>query len=208
MKKIGLFSFLVALVFLPHVLYGQSAEAPVYKDGDKWEFKATTKEGITSTTDLLEGNYEIVFVKGHLEVFQIVGGQKMGATAGAAEDLKRLIAFGQDDLQFLNFPLSIGKKWTVDYQHLQAGARKPQRRWASFHVEKMEQVKTAGGEFQALRISGSGQTYGGRSDVMREWIYYYSPDTKSIIKFHYDSGVGTKSGKTEIEMTKFSPSGQ
>ena len=117
-----------------------------------------------------------------------------------------MIGVGQDDLQFLNFPLSVGKKWTLSYRHTQAGARKPQQRSATFQVEQMEQVKIAAGTFQALRIKGTGQTSGG--GVTREWDYLYSPDTKSIVKFYYDSGVGTKSGKTDIELIKFSSSGR
>lgn len=181
-------------------------EMPAPKEGDRWEFKASTKEGITSTTDVLNGSYEVVFMQGRLEVFQIAAGQKTAVSVGVAEDLKRMIASGQDDLQFLNFPLSVGKKWNAAYRHTQAGARRPQRRSATFQVEKLEQLKIDAGAFQALRIKGTGQTSGG--GVTREWDYFYSPDTKGIVKFYYDSGVGTKSGKIEIELTKFSSSGQ
>jgi len=190
-------------ILLGFAIASDPINPPVLQQGDRWEFRAAMKEGITSTTDRIGGTYEVVFQQGRLEVFQITDGNKTVATAGDAEDLKRLIPFNQDDLQLLNFPLFVGKTWTAEYRHTQAGARKPQRRWATLQVEKVEEIKTEAGGFQAIRIKGNGQTYGG--NVKREWDYFYTPDTKSIVKFYYDSGVGTKSGKMDIELLKFVP---
>lgn len=97
-------------ILLSVLLVGASpafaADTPQLQEGDRWEFKATYKEGITSTSDILDGNYEIVFQQGRLEVFYISEGQKIQASAGNAESLKRLIPFNQDDLRFMDFPLS------------------------------------------------------------------------------------------------------
>jgi hypothetical protein len=187
--------------------YGaEKIEMSAANEGDRWEFKANTKEMLTSTTDILNGNYEVVFLQGRFEVSQIVDGQKVGATAGVSEKLKRMIAVGQDDLQLLNFPLSVSKKWTANYRHVSPGARRAQQRQATFQVENTQRIKVDAGEFQAFRIRGSGQTVD--ASVAREWGYFYSPDTKSIVKFYYDSGVGVQSGKEEIELTKFHSSGR
>ena len=74
-------------------------------------------------------------------------------------------------------------------------------------MEAKERVVTPAGEFEAFKIKGRGQTYGSQSGVFREWAFYYAPVTKSIVKYYYDSGVGTESGKTDIELTKFAPAG-
>ena len=83
--------------FVANVLSQQQIQAPAYKEGDRWEFRATRKAGITSTTDILHGNYEVVFIQGRLEFSKIADGQKVKATAGDAEDLNRLMAVAQDD---------------------------------------------------------------------------------------------------------------
>jgi len=206
MNKVGTIAFVLTFTWfcLGIASGGESIDRPVSQEGERWEFKANTKDMLTSTTDILDGKYEVVFLHGQLEVFQIVDGQKVGASLGVAEKLKRLIAIGQDDLQLLIFPLSVGKKWTANYQHTSPGARRSQLRSATFQVEKLEQIKVDAGTFQAVRIKGTGGNYG----VTREWNYHYSPDTKSIVKFFYDSGIGTKSGKTEIELMKYHPSGR
>lgn len=198
-----LFSFVAT--FLEFASGNEPVNQPVLQEGDRWEFRVTRKEGITSTSDVVEGDYEVAFLQGRLKVFQIADAQRVEVSIKATEDLKRMIAFGQEELQLLNFPLSIGKKWTAEYSHTQVGKPKPQQRWATFQVEKMEEIKVGGGTFQTLRIRGNGQTY--RGTVTREWDYFYSPETKSIAKFYYDSGVGTKSGKIDIELIKFVPAG-
>lgn len=188
-------------VFHGFAVGNEQVSQPALQEGDRWTFRATKKEGITSTSGALVGDYEIVFSGGHLEVFEVVGEKKMPATAGNAEQLRRLIPLHQDDLQFLNFPLTVGKKWPVTYRHTPEGATKSQLRSAEFMVENAEQTQTEAGEFRTLRIKGTGKTHGG--SLMREWDYFYSPDSKSIVKFHYDSGVGTQSGKTDIELVSF-----
>jgi hypothetical protein len=90
------------------------------------------------------------------------------------------------------------------YHHVSPGARKAQKRRATFQIENMERIKADVGEFLALRIKGTGQSAG----VVREWDYFYSPDTKCIVKLYYDSAVGRQSGKEEIELTKFNSSGR
>ena len=45
-------------------------EMPAPKEGDRWEFKASTKEGITSTTDVLDGIYEVELCRDVLKSFK------------------------------------------------------------------------------------------------------------------------------------------
>lgn len=184
--------------------YGVEAlQTPAPKDGDRWEFKAETKSSSSSTTDRLNGNYEMTSMKGQLEVFQIVDGQKSAVGPNSTEFLKRMLGFAQDDQQYLKFPLAAGNKWRAEYSVQSPGTRRAQRRSAEFRAEDKSQIKTLAGNFEALKIKGTNAA----GPVPQEWEYFYNADCKCIVKFFYDSAVGGVGSKVEIELVKFSPSG-
>lgn len=183
-------------------LYAAEAiQLPVAKDGDRWEFKAETKISSSSTTDRLNGNYEVTSVKGQLEVFQIVDGQKSAVGPSSTEFLKRMLGFAQDEQQYLKFPLAAGNKWRAEYSVQSPGTRRSQRRSAEFKVEDKSQIKTVAGNFEALKIKGNNAA----GPVPQEWEYFYTADCKCIVKFFYDSAVGGVGGKVESEFMKFNP---
>ena len=180
----------------------EAVQMPVAKDGDRWEFKAVTKDSSSSSTDRLNGNYEVAYVKGQLEVFEVVDGQKVGVGHDSTAFLKRMLGFAQDEQQYLKFPLAIGNTWAADYSVRAPGAKKAQQRSAEFKVQDKAQTKTAAGIFETLNIKGS--NIGGTAP--RAWEYSYSPNCKCVVKFFYDSVVGGVGGKVEIELVKFTPS--
>lgn len=179
----------------------RAADIPSPKEGDRWEFKAATIGSSSSSSDRLDGNYEVAYVGGKLQAYDLADGKRGPVGPRSGQQLLRMIAFGQDEEQYLKFPLAIGTKWTANYSVQSPGSRRTSHRSADFMVQEQVQTKTAAGNFQTLKLKGLNS--GGQ--VSQEWTYFYSPDCKCIAKFFYDSAVGGNGGKLEIELTKFTP---
>ena len=69
---------MVSLLMLTWVCLGgpstvAAADRPILREGDRWEFKASTRESVSNTTDRLNGLYEVVFRGGQIEVFEVTG---------------------------------------------------------------------------------------------------------------------------------------
>jgi len=191
----------------------EQAEAPVYKGGESWTYRVTNKLYSGSRSNLLaDGDYEITFREGKRRIFQLDGGQKVEASDPGILFLmiltKRSI---EGDTQYFQFPLTVGKKWTAKYYS------KPARRWvtAENNVTGIEIVTTPAGSFPAFKIERQvshavGGYYIGTTHIEETYIYFYSPQTRSILKYHYQSesavgGVGnlTPDQTTDIELIKF-----
>jgi hypothetical protein len=103
-----------------------------------------------------------------------------------------------EERQDLKFPLSIGQKWTYEYEATPAGARRSQRRSVEVTVVGLEQVSTPAGSFKAYKLvaTGSWGKAGGATITS-----FFSPETKSVVK---RSNVNSNSTATvETELIKF-----
>jgi hypothetical protein len=85
----------------------------------------------------------------------------------------------------------------------------PQRRSVEVNVAEMEQVTTPAGSFKAYKLvrseswSTTGRGGGGGRANTATTTYFYSPETKSIVK---SSSVNDNNpGTVEIELIKFTP---
>jgi hypothetical protein len=120
--------------------------------------------------------------------------------------LKRMLAI-TDDHKYLQFPLAVNKQWSAQFEDVSRTGRVGNES-AETSVLGVEDVTTTAGTFRAFKIEryeivGSG-TPGGRANRPRriEHTYYYSPETRSIVKYHrLTPGIGTR----EIELIKFTP---
>jgi hypothetical protein len=103
--------------------------------------------------------------------------------------------------QIAQFPLFVGKKWEYQYRIGTLGSRASRyTRSAEIRVSGIEQIATPAGQFRVFRIE--------KEDWFKQnrWVTtaWYSPDTKSIVKFFYDTSVSPgDQGKTELELIKF-----
>ncbi len=201
MKRLSVV-FVLCAIFLPIRAYSQ-IQMPTPKEGDRWEFKAATTGSSSSTSDRLSGNYEVVYLKGQLEAYELADGKKAPVGPLTSAQLRRMVPFGQDEMQYLKFPISVGNKWAINYTAESPGVRNPPKRSAEFNVEQEGETTTTAGTFKTLKIKGSGQTLG--RPVTQAWEYFYSSNCKAITKYNYDSAVGGNGGKVEIELTKFTP---
>jgi hypothetical protein len=210
MTKTILLSVFVAVIFwTTAVLAQEQAPAPSFKEGDTWQFNIFRKGQIGTSTDQVEGMYEVSVTQGVVKLYQIDGGQKIEKTIepdGPTQTFVRLIGQKSDQRPTLKFPLSVGQKWIYEYETKPPGSKFNQRRSAEVNVVGMEQVTTPAGSFKAYKLirseswtvgSQRGQRGGSTS------TYFYSPETKSIVK---TSNVSENSpGTIEIELIKFTP---
>jgi hypothetical protein len=188
------------------VLAQEQAPAPVHKEGDTWQFNFSRKGQIASSTDQLnEGVYELSVLQGDVKLYESNGGQR--SEIPIRPGLLRLIGKSDENRRpELKFPLSVGQKWTYEYQVRPPNSRRDQRRLVEVSVAGIEQMTTPAGTFKAYKLirgeswSSTGLSGSGGSNTT---TYFYSPETRSIVK---SSTVNDNNpGTLEFELIKFTP---
>jgi hypothetical protein len=196
----------IAIVFVvatsPHLFAQEEANKPDYKDGDFWQYKVTEKNFRTQSSRALNGVYELTYRPDRIAI-RIEGGEKSEVQQAVGE-LRRMLAI-DDDRQLLQFPLSVGQKWSTQYR--QEASNGVRNLTTETNVTGLEEITTPAGKFSAFKIERWGSSGGvprrgkapGSKTRNYEWTYYYSPQTQSIIKYIYEDEEG---GKREIELVK------
>jgi hypothetical protein len=120
-KRMLSLGFAVALFWSTAIVVAQEqAPAPVHKQGDTWQFNFSRKGQIASSTEQNDGMYELSFSQGVVKIYEVNGNQKNEIAIqpdGSTQGLLRLI--GKSDQQErpnVKFPLSVGQKWTYQYE--------------------------------------------------------------------------------------------
>ncbi len=201
MRKLLVFGAIVAAVLSAQsaVFSQDEAAKPAYKNGDTWVFAVKESGTIGSTSNALNGTYEISIVDGKMKVASVQGAQKddLDPMPGA---LLALLTFGPN----LSFPLTVGKQWSRDYKGTYVGSNKPIARKITYEVKGTEQVTTPAGTFRAIKLESDDRA--GQRDYFTT-TYWYSPDTRSIVKSNFDGSAGGQHTglQRQIELTKFTP---
>jgi hypothetical protein len=150
----------------------------------------------------------LVLSQGKVKVYEVSGNQKNELDikpGGPGDGLFSLVGSNEQQPR-LKFPLSVGQKWTYEYEIRPAGARETQKRFVEVAVTGMEQVTTPAGSFKGYKLVRSEKWRGSGRFVV--WItstvtYFYSPETRSIVK---SSTVNDRTPATaETELIKFTP---
>jgi hypothetical protein len=214
MSKRILFSVFAAAIFWSTVIAfaQEQAPAPSFKEGDTWQFNFSRKGQIASSTEQNNGMYELSITQGVVKVYEVNGNQKNEIAIqpdGPTQGLLRLIRKSdQQERPNVKFPLSVGEKWTYQYETTPPGLPRAQRRHVEVNVTGMEQVTIPAGSFKAYKLIRSESwsmtgRYGGSGRGGSTTTYFYSPETRSIVK---SSTVNDNNpGKVEIELIKFTP---
>ena len=197
--------WLLGLVFLC-VLLGSlqafsqdEATKPSYKKGETWLYSVKEGGSIGSSSNLLNGTYEVSIVNGKMKTAAVTGSQKEDLDPRPPV-LLGLLTFAPN----LNFPLTVGKTWSREYKGTYVGSNKPIARTISYEVKGIEQVTTPAGTFRAFKLESDDRA-GGRDYYTT--TYWYSPETKSIVKSVFDGSAGgqTVGLQREVELIKFTP---
>jgi hypothetical protein len=178
------------------------SDAPVYQEGESWQFNVKEWDFISRSSLELNGSYQVEFVGGQFKAFDINGGSKAELSAEAAELLMQLFATRVSaDMYFLKFPLVIDAEWKGNYTTRLRGGRSDMTRTSYQKVSGVEEIAVPAGKFFSFKIN--------RDDTYRttsKWIYtyYYSSETKCIVQSSYDSSLGGGTGgKREIILIKY-----
>ena len=199
----------LVLLLAPRIVLSQDqAQAPVFKEGDTWQFNIGREGDTTSSTAFLDGLYEVVYTQGKVKLFKVTGSQKEEMVINPDGPSQGLLNYiGQSTQRTdLKFPLSVGAKWNYEYQVMPVGGKNTQRRVVEINVAGIEQVSTTAGSFKAFKLvreevwtAGVGKTVKIRRTTS---TYYYSPETRSVVK--RSSEDETTGQKIESELVKFS----
>lgn len=202
MKKLAFSSAFVVIFFLvPFSALPQEAPAPVFQEGDFWHFKVAEKQvGTLNTSNPFDGRYEVFYSKGNFRTFQMTNNGREPTNRVARGPLLALV--GQNPMvQDLKFPFSVGQKWEYKFEFTMIGAKKPLLQTVEMSVTGVEQVATPAGNFSAFKLEKQQTSAHG----LHPWVgtYYYSADTKSVVKYFFDSSTNGTGTIREGELIKF-----
>jgi hypothetical protein len=203
MRKTGL-SLLLGICLTASAIKVLAEEAPFPKfaEAQSWQFKVRGWDWISQTGDELDGVYELRYSQGKIRVYEVNVEQKKERSESDA--LLTLLGSSKSPRyrQDLKFPLTVGMNWQHTYFGGAGGSRRRSHRTVEVGVVGVQDVTTPAGTFRAFKIEKL--DVGGPGS---RWVttYFYSPETKSVVKSFYDSSLGgTGGGKREIELISFS----
>jgi len=101
----------------------------------------------------------------------------------------------------LKFPFIVGQKRTEEFETRIRGTNRRQRGTAESSIIGIEQITSPAGAYQTFKIE-TNHWCGGKS--CGKWIYFYSPETKSVVKFNYQATVGS-TAIWEVDLIQFLP---
>jgi hypothetical protein len=161
--------------------------APVYQAGEQWAYRGVRPTGGPADIRITYNNGK--FENDNQDLFD----GSIWATVYRPDS----------NLKPLSFPLAPGKSWTYDYKATSVSTGRTFLRHAEVKVigPTPQPVKTGAGQFKATEIRRT-ETWG---NAQRDTTYFYSADTKSVVKL--TSTIYTNAGaeKYEMELIKFSP---
>jgi hypothetical protein len=201
MKRILSAGIIVAsfLFSPPQALSQDDAAKPSYKNGEAWLFTVKEGGGIGSSTALLNGTYELSIADGKMKT-AIINGSQRDELDPRPPVLLGLLTFGPN----LDFPLTVGKQWSRNYKGSYVGSNKLIARKITYEVKGVEEITTPAGTFRAFKLESDDRA--STQDYFTT-NYWYSPETRSIVKSKFDGSAGGRHAalQREIELIKFTP---
>ena len=163
---------------------GPAVAAPAYRNGDQWAYQIVRQPGNDEQIRISYRNGK--FEHDNPTIFD-------GAIWAIVHRM-------DGDLKALTFPLSPGKSWSYRYQGTSARGR---TMWRDAEVKvigpTLQAVKTRAGLFKAVEI----QRVEAWGAAVRKTTYFYSPDTKSVVKLIADIASPTTNQHYEMELVKY-----
>ena len=164
---------------------GPAIAAPVYEAGDSWVYRVT-RDG-NAPEEL-----RITYKNGQFEAKNSeIWSRSVWAT----------VLRNDSEFETLEFPLTPGKTWTYRYEGTNPKGR---AQWRNAEVKVIgpaaQPVKTPAGQFKAVEI----QRYESWGRADRKTIYFYSPETKSVVKLVADISTPSRQRHYEMELMKYS----
>src|SRR5262245_29097880 len=162
----------------------QRAEAPTYNPDDYWVFKVTRFSKEQSSADEIQkgGEFVLVPTPKRARVFRLTDGNRIPITRpGNLSMMLPTVGVQQEIAKYYDFPLFVGKKWEAP--GFQNKLTSPKN-----EVTAIETVTTPAGSFPVYKIERLISRTMLDGNVQRFWFtYYYSPQTRSLVKFNYEN---------------------
>jgi hypothetical protein len=169
-------------------------KAPVYKDGDWWVFRF--KEKGNPPVD-----YHVTYQNGKFE------SDDPDFLAGL--DFPPLVSVNLNDPQRrdFEFPLVTGKKWSFQYPLESLNLSRLGGRWRDAEAKiigpVVQPVETQAGKFTVIEIRRSDTWETWRQSAEANLIYFYSPETKSVVKITGNQTDASLQSDYEIELINY-----
>jgi len=199
----------------------EQIQAPVFKEGDFWKFKIVEKSVLGRSNTAVQypnGIYTLRYnARGRMGVQELIENKEVPLESGqyrrrilSVLGLRQTGGPEGPPTRFnilLPFPFYVGKEWRDSYEtRIRNTVSIPHT--VNSEIVAEQQVTTQAGEFRALRIERTHQTAVSNPDSGTSHIgtirgaYYYSPATKSIVKYDL---VGDSGSELHIELLEFVP---
>jgi hypothetical protein len=199
MKNVLLFLVAGVLLIPASKVFGQETQAPVYKQGECWVFSSVSKnfQGYVSGVLAMpvNGDHKICFMEG--KFVEVDGGAKTQISTGSVWNN---ILYLRENLH-LKFPLIVGQKRSEDFETRIRGTNRREKRTSESSVLGIEQITSPAGAYETFKIETNGWC-GGKA--CGKWIYFYSPQTKSVLKYNYQATKGS-TATWEVDLIEFLP---
>jgi len=219
-KRLSLLATLIFLLLVSVVAKAEEqVQAAVFKEGDFWKFKIVEKPvpGFSSTAiQFLNGIFTLRHTaRGRMWVQELVEDKEILLESdqyiGRILSLLGLRQTGSPEGPpttfniLLPFPLYVGKQWRNSYKTRVRTLSVPNT--VNSEVVAEQQVATQAANFRALKIERTHQIpvaspVFGSHMLNTRGAYYYSPETKSIVKYDF---VGDNGYDLQIELLEFVP---
>ena len=142
--------------------FAQSAEAPVIKPGDTWDYKDTVEKGPSGWT---QTQNELTVLRATASTIyyttKTVDSTQAPKEAYAGLDWSRMRSINGTETVVnkpLTFPLKPGKSWEVSYTELHPNKLHNYEQWdTQYKVVGFETVEVPAGKFSAIKIEGEGK---------------------------------------------------
>ena len=190
-----LFAYIMVLI-VPSALGNEDIVSRVFR------FHARTLESISNEA-YLDGEYDVGISDGKCEVTQEIKGVIRFVAGDHAAELCRMIGIDPDQRMYIDPPHKINQMWSKSHKY-----RVPRlpgmefERIVTYKVVGYEELPTPAGTFKTFKIEGHYEKEPSQwtEAFKQKWVYYYAEDIGKIVKWRYDSSVGKKGAKIEIEL--------
>jgi hypothetical protein len=180
-------------------VFGQEAQAPVYKEGECWVFRSVSKnyQGYVSGVLAMpvNGDHKICFLGRNF--WELNESAKSRIPTGSVWNN---ILYMRENRN-LEFPLIVGRKRADEFKARVRGTNRIERRTSETSILAVEDVTSSAGTYQTYKIE---KTEWCRSKSCGKWIYFYSPQTKSVVKYNYEATLGS-TATWEVDLIEFLP---
>jgi hypothetical protein len=178
MKKIVLIGLLF-FYFVPMARTQEKWESPQLNVGDRWKYHSKAGGESTEEVTATEGD---IYVIRHAKQFR--GYDKTTMNYKYTMENNKREPFGGFLSRALDFPLSIGKKWTkiISMTPKKGGTRQVVRDYLEeYSVSGLEDVNVPAGAFTAVRIEYKRTAMRTTKQIARA-TFWYAPEAKALIK--------------------------